>query len=216
MKNNSQHRRTARTIRLQLLVSCIAFLALMGFGSLPAGVPVDAGASAASASQSTQDTDSSAACPTCSAPANTEQPHLLAATYYSLRHHLRATLMLNNKGPWPLDVQPTLFGVSGARRFFPTVTVPGNSFREIDLREWVAGDESFREGSLQVSYNGADLMLGAQVYLVDSERSLVFEENWPSRPYSSRRLVWKVCGGCRLVIVMCGSSFRTRRTRPCR
>lgn len=118
----------------------------------------------------------------------------MAATYYSLRENLNATLMLNNKGPQPLDVQPTLFSLSGARLPVPTVTVPGNSFHEIDLRDWIGDDDAFREGSIQVSYIGADLMLGAQVYLTDAAHSLVFEEKFsePASQFASARLegVW--------------------------
>ena len=68
----------------------------------------------------------------------------IAHADYSVRAGMHATLMLNNKGPQPLDVRPTLFGLSGARRFGPTVIVLGNSFREIDLRDWVGDDESER------------------------------------------------------------------------
>ncbi|MFL6208763.1 MAG: hypothetical protein ACJ74W_07920 [Pyrinomonadaceae bacterium] len=193
MQSQIQQRRYT-AVRLQLLISCLAFLILVSSGALPFAVPADAGASAASASTGAQNVDDPAACPTCSSLSDPAQPHLLAATYYSVRHHMRATLMLNNKGPQPLDVRPTLFGLSGARRFFPPVPVPGNSFREIDLRDWVGGDEAFQEGSLQVSYSGADLMLGAQVYLMDAEHSLVFEEKFaePAVQFASPRLesVW--------------------------
>ena len=124
-----------------------------------------------------------------------------------LRAGMRATLMLNNKGPQPLDVQPTLFSLSGARMSVPTVTVLGNSFREIDLRDWVGSDEAFREGSLQVAYSGADLLLGAQVYLVDAARSLMFEEKFaePSVQFASSRLEsvwWLPSHHCRVRLVV--------------
>ncbi len=197
MKNNSQHRRRAAfTVRAQILVSCLALCALAGFGSLPADMPASVATNAQAARNLSpeQQANGTAGCPTCAAPGDAEPTHLLAATYYSLRAGVRATLMLNNKGPQPLDVQPTLFGLHGARRPVPTVTVPGNSFRELALRDWVGDDESFREGSLQVTYRGADLLLGAQVYLVDAGHSLVFEEKFaePAVQFASARLegVW--------------------------
>ena len=193
MKNDTQRRPAARNIHAQLLLGCIALLALATSGSLPA-VPVSAdGASVRS--QPEQSDEGTAACPTCALiAADNGRMHLLAATYYSLRAGLHATLMLNNKGPLPLDVHAALYSLGGAQRAAPTLTVPGNSFREVDLRDWVGGDESFAEGSLQVSYSGADLMLGAQVYLLDERRSLAFEEKLsePAVQFASARLesVW--------------------------
>jgi hypothetical protein len=123
-----------------------------------------------------------------------DAPHLLAATYYSLKDDLRARLLLNNKSPHALEVQPALFNLSGVRLDVPAVTVGGNSFREIDLREMTGGRAEFAEGSLQVFYRGHDLALGAQVYLTDVARSLVFEEKLAelAEQFSSSRLegVW--------------------------
>jgi hypothetical protein len=90
---------------------------------------------------------------------------------------LSATLMLNNKGPLPLEVQPTLFSLAGQRLDIAPVTVEGNSFRMIDLSEWAAlGGDAFQEGSVQLFHHGRDLVLGAQIYLVDAEHSLSFDE----------------------------------------
>ena len=62
MKNDTQRRPAARNIRAQLLLGCIALLALATSGSLPA-VPVSAdGASARS--QPEQSAAGTAACPT--------------------------------------------------------------------------------------------------------------------------------------------------------
>ena len=64
-----------------------------------------------------------------------DKPHLLAASYYSVKDNLTATLMLNNKGPEPVEVKPTLFSITGERLEVPAVIVAGESFRNIDLRE---------------------------------------------------------------------------------
>ena len=107
----------------------------------------------------------------------TNKPHLLAGSYYSIRGGLSATLMLNNKGPHSLEVQPTLFNLSGDRLEISPVTVEANSFRMINLSEWAAlGGETFKEGSVQLFHLGRDLVLGAQIYLVDAEHSLSFDE----------------------------------------
>lgn len=106
-----------------------------------------------------------------------DKPHLLAGSYYSVRGGLTATLMLNNKGPRPLEVRPTLFSLAGERLDVLPVTVEANNFRVIDLREWVAfGGPSFEEGSIQLFHTGRDLVLGAQIYLVDEAHRLSFEE----------------------------------------
>src|SRR5215475_454643 len=88
----------------------------------------------------------------------TDKPHTLAATFYSVREGLKTTLTLNNKGPLPLEVKPTLYNRAGERLDITPVTVPANAFSVIDLREWTAlGSETFAEGSLQLFYRGNDL-----------------------------------------------------------
>jgi hypothetical protein len=118
--------------------------------------------------------------------------HVLPASYYNLRGNLSATLTLNNKGPQPLDVQPTLFSLNGQRLDVPPVTVPGTSFRVIDLRQWVVPGAGFDEGSLQVLHYGMDMQLGAQVKIIDADHSLIFAEQLMQMMAMSSRLegVW--------------------------
>jgi hypothetical protein len=88
-----------------------------------------------------------------------------------------ATLMLNNKGPEPVEVKPTLFSLTGERLEAAPVIVEGESFRNIDLREFGALQGTvFQEGSLQLFHRGPDLVIGAQLYLVDEQHSLSFDE----------------------------------------
>jgi hypothetical protein len=136
-------------------------------------------------------------CLTCGG--SDDKPHTLAAAYYSINDGLTATLMLNNKGPKPLEVKPTLFSLDGQQFELPTVIIEGTesgaSFREIDMNEFVAAaGPGFREGSLQLFHLGKDLVLGAQIKLVDLSRSLLFEEKLLEIPteIGQRRLeaVW--------------------------
>lgn len=123
-------------------------------------------------------TSSDAAPSTQSCCLNDDQkPHLLVGTYYSLKDQLSAKLLLNNKGPNPLEAQPTLFSKDGQRYDVGPVIVDAESFRMIDLDEWVrlAGPQ-FTDGSIQVYHVGRDLVLGAQVYLVDEQHSPSFDE----------------------------------------
>lgn len=123
-------------------------------------------------------------------PCCTDNPHLLIGTYYSVKNGLSAKLLLNNKGPSDLIASPTLFSMSGLRWDAPSVTIPGESFRMIDMSEWIntAGIE-FEDGSIQVFHVGKDLVLGAQVYLVDSQHSLSFEEKLvEAKTFKSTRL----------------------------
>jgi hypothetical protein len=102
-------------------------------------------------------------------------PHVLPASYYSLKGNLSSTLTLNNKGPQPLDIQPTLFSMDGQRLDVPPVTVDGTSFRVIDLRQWAVPSAGFDEGSLQIVHYGMDMQLGAQVKIIDAEHSLIHD-----------------------------------------
>jgi hypothetical protein len=106
-----------------------------------------------------------------------DKPHFLAASYYNVGNNLTATLMLNNKGPVPVEVKPTLFSLTGERLETAPVIVEGESFRNIDLRDLGALPGTlFQEGSLQLFHRGPDLVIGAQLYLVDNQHSLSFDE----------------------------------------
>jgi hypothetical protein len=118
--------------------------------------------------------DASAPCDVCGG--SEETPHTLAASYYTVRDGLTATLMLNNKGPRRLEVTPTLFSLAGERLELPAVAVEGMSFREIDMRDFQVAGTAFERGSLQLFHRGKDLVIGAQIKLVDEARSLIFEE----------------------------------------
>ena len=125
-------------------------------------------------------------------PAQMNFGHVLPASYYSLRGNLSATLTLNNKGPQPLDVQPAIFSLNGQRLDVPPVTVPGTSFRVIDLRQWAVPGAGFDEGSLQIVHYGMDMQLGAQVRVIDADHSLIFAEQLMQVMAMSSRLegVW--------------------------
>jgi len=59
----------------------------------------------------------------------------------------------------------------------PAVIVAGESFRNIDLRELGAlPGTRFEQGSIELFHLGPDLVIGAQLYLVDEARSLSFDE----------------------------------------
>lgn len=109
--------------------------------------------------------------------AEADKPHTLAASFYRIGQNLKTSLMLNNKGPQPLEVSPTLYNLSGEHLEIPPVTLAANSHAVVDLREWAAlGGELFREGSLQIFYRGNDLRLGAQVKMMNEAQSLMFDE----------------------------------------
>jgi len=122
-----------------------------------------------------------------------ENPHLLAGTYYTVTNGYSATLLLNNKGPAPIRVQPTLFSLEGERFNVPVTTVGANTHRFVDLQEWVAlAGAQFREGSIQLFHRGKDLVLGTQIYLTDGVHSLSFDEKLTELGSGGQRLegVW--------------------------
>ncbi|MGH9967654.1 MAG: IPT/TIG domain-containing protein [Pyrinomonadaceae bacterium] len=123
------------------------------------------------------------------------QRHVLAASYYSLKDKLNATLMFNNKSPSPMDARVTLFSLGGERLEVPRVTVEGVSHRTVDLRDYAAAGSTFEEGSLQVVYYGKPLQMGAQVRVVDAEHSLISDEQltYPVQASSTRRVgAWQL------------------------
>lgn len=100
----------------------------------------------------------------------------LPATYYSLRDDLTTRLTLNNKGPDPIAVQPTLFSPDGQRQDVPPVIVAGLSFVTVEIEQWVVRGTVFEEGNLQIMYYGKNRELGGHLEIVDRARSLVFAE----------------------------------------
>lgn len=103
--------------------------------------------------------------------------------------------MLSNQGPHNMDIDITLFNLDGARLIVPTITLQGNTARGFELGDWVAdAGPEFREGSLQVRYDGKEMELGGVVKLVDTDRSLIFDEELsePTMEFASSRLegVW--------------------------
>lgn len=130
----------------------------------------------------------------CGGQEGDDSPHLLAGSYYSVKNGLSAKLLLNNKGPRPIKVKPTLFSMGGEKYKAAPVVVEGNSFQLLDMSNWIAAaGPQFREGSIQVFYLGADLVIGVQVYLEDSARSLAFEEKFAepaNLPSSNLRGIW--------------------------
>jgi hypothetical protein len=102
--------------------------------------------------------------------------HTLPATYYSLRDDLTTRLTLNNKGPNPIVVQPTLFSPDGQRLDVLPVIVPGLSFVTVEIEQWVVRGTVFEEGNLQIMYYGKNRELGGHLEIVDRARSLVFAE----------------------------------------
>ena len=125
----------------------------------------------------------------CGEEESTNKPHLLAGAYYTINNNFSAKLLLNNKSPLPIEVQPTLFSLSGERFDVPPITVDANAHRFEDFGDWadIAG-EQFREGSIQLLHRGKDLVLGTQIYLTDETHSLSFDEKLTElgKPGSSR------------------------------
>ncbi|MDW8217045.1 MAG: hypothetical protein RML57_05530 [Acidobacteriota bacterium] len=85
--------------------------------------------------------------------------------------------MLNNKAPRPLTVHPTLLAPDGQRRDAPPVIVPAQAFRIVPLAELGAlVGTPFQEGSIQLVFQGQNLVLGAQLEMLDAARSVLLTE----------------------------------------
>ncbi len=59
------------------------------------------------------------------ATTNIDMPHTLAATYYSLRDNLSATLILSNQGVRAIEVRPILFNIEGVPLYVQPITLGG-------------------------------------------------------------------------------------------
>src|SRR5262245_42499391 len=133
-------------------------------------------------------------------------PHTLAASYYSLRDKLSATLMLNNKSPRPMNAHVTLFSSEGERLQLPPIAVAGVSDRVVDLREYVAPESTFEQGNLQLIYYGKPLQMGAQVRLLNAGQSLMFDEQltYPATAASLRleNVWWLPSEECEINLVL--------------
>jgi hypothetical protein len=170
-------------IRLALLVTAALFLSFAVIQRLPFKYST-AGISTVNASATRRP-----------APQHSDKPHVLAAAYYSINDNLTPTLMLINQRPSPMEIKPTLFDLNGRRFDAPAFTIKGASGRSINVDEWIAlAGASFREGRLQVFYQGDDLDLRGVLSLVDTDRSLIFEQEFdePLKDFLSSRLegVW--------------------------
>lgn len=124
----------------------------------------------------------------------TQTPHTLVGGFYTTRNGFESKLMMNNKGPQPIEVLPTLYGENGAIMQLPTVTVERNSFITVNLRDWAnfAGEE-FRQGNIRLFHRGKDLVLGCNILVTDESRSLIFENKLSELGrFDSRRLegIW--------------------------
>jgi hypothetical protein len=173
--------------RRKLVAACCVLSTLL-LAVLPFGPPraAKAGAEGFQDGAGTSGPAEGASVGCCEGEEGDNKPHLLAGSYYTLKNNFTAKLLLNNKGPHPVEVRPTLYSMSGERFEAPALVVQGNTHRFVNLAEWAAAaGEQFGEGSIQVFHRGKDLVLGAQIYLTDEVHSLGFEEKL-SEPATAR------------------------------
>jgi hypothetical protein len=103
----------------------------------------------------------------------------LVGTYYSFKNSLKAILMLNNKGGESLEVTPTFFSLDGTSVQLSPIVLNAASYQEIDIKTLLANSgQNFKEGNLQVSYQGKKMQLGAQVKLIDANKKQIWEEQF--------------------------------------
>jgi len=123
-----------------------------------------------------------------------DQPAILRrmiATYYTTEDGFKSTLILNNKGPNQIMVTPILHSRNGQTFTASPVAVGGLSSPEVDLNVLasIAGPQ-FRSGSFEFTYEGRLLEVGGGLRIVDSAKSLIFDEQMlePGMKFPSPRL----------------------------
>jgi hypothetical protein len=178
---NSRHELTSITRSRQQI--CIAFLTfatlvLTLVSTIPASPPVKARTEVSkSGSRVVVRLSQEAKQNCCGGDEGNNKPHTLAGSYYTLKNNFSTKLLLNNKGPSPLEVRPTIFAMSGQPFDPPAVTVSGNSYVFVNLADWAAlAGPQFQAGSIQLFHRGKDLVLGSQIYITDRSGRLSFEE----------------------------------------
>jgi hypothetical protein len=192
MNHHSQSAPMRNRSRLLFCVIAIMFAAALLFNSATLSFHSSASELRANTPDTAQDPPQDP--PGCCGDEDDNKPHWLAGSYYSVKDGLSAKLLLNNKGPNPIEVKPTLFSMGGEKYEVAPVTVDGDSFQMLDVSDWVAAaGPQFREGSIQVFHLGRNLVLGVQIYLEDAAHSLAFEEKFAefgNFPSSQLRGVW--------------------------
>lgn len=195
---NSRHELTSIVrSRQQIIVAFVALvtLVLALVSTIPASRPVKARTEVSRSGSRVvvrRSQDPKQSC--CGGEEGDNKPHTLAGSYYTLKNNSSAKLLLNNKGPSPLEVRPTIFAMSGERFEPPAVTVAGNTYTFVNLADWAAlAGHQFEEGSIQLFHRGKDLVLGSQIYLTDRSGRLGFEEKLSEPANSSSTMaagVW--------------------------
>jgi len=101
----------------------------------------------------------------------------MIGTYYTTEDGFKSTLILNNKGPNQIVVTPILHGQNGQTFTASLVAVGGQASSEVDLNllASIAGQQ-FRSGSFEFTYEGQLLEMGGGLRIVNSEKSLIFDE----------------------------------------
>lgn len=184
-RNESMLSRQKLVFPFSLLFTLLLLSILYADSPRPANAEAETSKSALAAARLSKNTTGGC----CGEDEGSNRPHLLAGAYYTINNNFSAKLLLNNKGPLPIEVHRTLFSLSGERFDVPPITVDANSHRFEDFGELAAlAGEQFREGSIQVFHRGKDLVLGTQIYLTDKIHSLSFDEKLTElgKPGSSR------------------------------
>jgi hypothetical protein len=104
-------------------------------------------------------------------------PRRMVGTYYTTEEGFKSTLILNNKGPNQIVVTPIQHSQNGQTFTASPVAIGGQSSLEVDLNllASIAGPQ-FRSGSFEFTYEGRLLEMGGGLRIVDSEKSLIFDE----------------------------------------
>ena len=104
----------------------------------------------------------------------TEEFRLLGS-YFNLRDY-ETQLMLNNKGPEPLDLSIRAFSPEGDPLESTTLTIGGNSYRNLPLARLLQAPVNLHEGSLELTYQGRFLQLGGQIRMKEPNTGLMYDE----------------------------------------
>jgi hypothetical protein len=114
----------------------------------------------------------------------------MIGTYYNTKDNWRSALVLNNKGPNPIDVTPILYSMEGEKFVAPMINLAGESTYKLYFGGLVASaGPKFVEGSYEFTHPGRSLEIGAGLRIVDEEKSLIFDEQLtePGVRFSSPR-----------------------------
>ncbi len=141
-------------------------------------------------------------------PAGTGPNHVLALPYYTVKDGWESTLVLNNAVSEPLPVSITLYSLAGEALTLPVQTLGPLQNKTIDLSEFTRRSPTFRQGSVQLSFNHENGMaLGPQLTVENQNQhqSIDMEPAMGQKSNKLEGLWWSLDQETDAIVILCNT-----------